>query len=215
MGCSLPSIASHRRGNEHGTGDTLSSQHRLSDEQVEQLLKTRFSRSEILDWHQAFMEKCGAGIGRSSSMAARINKALFIDYFHQLHPYGDVTRLTDIVFLTYDLNGDGHIDFMEFMHAVSIIRRGDLTEKLSLIFSLLDSNRQGYVDRLKLVKMMEALYGVHALNYKNGYNVLLRKVDHLITRLNIEREEGRIFRYKFIESCLNDPALKDVLNAYK
>ena len=205
MGCSLPSIAGHRRGNEHGTGDTVSPQHRLSDEQVEQLLKTRFSRSEILDWHQAFMAKCGAGLDRS----------LFIDYFHQLHPYGDVTRLTDTFFLTYDLNGDGYIDFMEFMHAVSIIRRGDLTEKLSLIFSLLDSNQQGYVDRLKLVKMMEALYGVHGLNYKDGYNVLLRKVDHLIARLNIEREEGRVFRYKFIESCLNDPALKEVLNAYK
>jgi guanylate cyclase activator 1 len=194
------------------------SQQQLSDEQIEQLLKTRFSRSEIIDWYGAFVEKCGGGGGggdKSSFLTARLNKPLFIDYFNQLHPTGDVTRLTETFFRTYDLNGDDTIDFMEFMHAVSIIRRGDLTEKLSLIFSLLDSNQEGYIDRLKLVKMMEALYTVKGINYKDSYNVLLRKVDNLITRLDKDKEGGRILRYKFIESCMNDPALRDLLNAYK
>ena len=144
-----------------------------------------------------------------------IDKLLFIDYFNQLHPNGDVSRLTETFFHTYDLNGDGVIDFMEFMHAVSIIRRGDLTEKLSFIFSLLDSDQNDSIDRVKLVKMMEALYRVKGLNYKDGYNVLLKKVDSLIARFEKDKESGRIPRYKFIESCLNDIHLKDLLNIYK
>jgi Ca2+-binding EF-hand superfamily protein len=191
------------------------SQQQLSEEQIEQLLKTRFNRSEILDWHRAFNEKCGASGDKSSFLTACINKPLFIDYFNQLHPNGDVTRLTETFFRTYDLNNDGVIDFMEFMHAVSIIRRGDLPEKLSLIFSLLDSNQEDYIDRLKLVQMMEALYNVKGINSTDGYNILLRKVDSIITRLDKDKEGGRILRYQFIESCMNDPALRDLLNGYK
>jgi len=195
------------------TKDT--SQQKLSEEQIEQLLKTRFTRAEILDWHRIFIEKCGAGGDPLSFLIACINKQVFIDYFNQLHPNGDVTRLTETFFRTYDLNKDGTIDFMEFMNAVSIIRRGDLTEKLSFIFSLLDSNQEDYIDRLKLVQMMEALYNIKGINYTNGYNILLRKVDSIITRLDKDKEEGRILRNKFIESCMNDPALRDLLNVYK
>ncbi|CAF0718712.1 unnamed protein product [Adineta steineri] len=211
MGCSLSSITSNRKNQI----SNHISQQQLNDEQIEQLLKTRFSRSEINDWYHAFIEKCGAGSKTSSFLTAHLNKQLFIDYFTQLHPNGDVIRLTETFFRTYDLNGDGSIDFMEFMHAVNIIRRGDLIEKLLLIFSLLDSNQDGYIDRLKLVKMMEALYNIKGINYKDNYNVLLRKVDSLITRFDTDKEGGRILRYKFIESCMNDNALRDLLNVYK
>ena len=201
MGCSQSSI-----------NKNIDTSQQLSEEQIEQLLKTRFNRSEILNWHRAFIEKCG---DTSSYLTARINKSIFIDYFNQLHPNGDVTRLTETFFRTYDLNNDGTIDFMEFMNAISIIRRGDLTEKLSFIFSLLDSNQEGYIDRLKLVQMMEALYNIKGINYKDGYNILLKKLISIITRLDKDKEGGRILRYKFIESCMNDPALRDLLNVYK
>jgi Ca2+-binding EF-hand superfamily protein len=212
MGCSLSSITTNKKKTNRTFVDTSQ---QLSEEQIEQLLKTRFSRSEIVNWHQAFIEKCGVSGDVSSYLTARINKPLFTDYFNQLHPNGDVTRLTESFFRTYDLNNDGAIDFMEFMHAISIIRRGDLTEKLSLIFSLLDSNQEGYIDRLKLVEMMEALYNIKGIDYKDSYNILLRKVDNLLTRLDQDKEGGRIFRYKFIESCMNDPALRDLINVYK
>ncbi|CAF2636583.1 unnamed protein product [Rotaria sp. Silwood2] len=213
MGCSLSSITDNKKTKDEILVD--SAQQQLSEEQIEQLLKIRFNRSEIIDWYRVFIEKCGTNSNKSSYLTAHIHKSLFIDYFNQLHPNGDVNRLTENFFRIYDLNSDGIIDFMEFMHAISIIRRGDLTEKLSFIFSLLDSNQEGYIDRLKLVKMMEALYNIKGINYKDSYNVLLKKVDNLITRLDNDKERGRIIRYKFIESCMNDPILKDLLNAYK
>ena len=195
--------------------DTASQQHQLTENQIEQLLKTRFNRAEILDWHRAFVNQCKSEKNHFVNLPAQIDKRLFIDYFNQLHPNGDVTHLTEAFFRTYDINRDSNIDFMEFMHAVSIIRRGDLTEKLSLIFSLLDSDQEGVIDRFKLVKMMEALYQAKGLNANDGYNVLLKKVDQLIARLDKEKDGGRIPRYKFIESCLNDSHLKELLTMYK
>lgn len=186
------------------------SREKLNDEQIEQLLKLQFNHSEILDWHHVFVERCQGKI-----FPACIDKSIFIDYFKQLHPNGDVIRLTEIFFRTYDLNNDGLIDFMEFMYAMSIIRRGDLTEKLSLIFSLLDFDQQGYIDRLKLVHVMESLYNIKGINYTDSYNILLRKVDNIITKLDKDKEDGQISKNKFIDNCMNDRALKDLLNDYK
>lgn len=191
-------------------------QSRLTDEQIEELLNTRFNQSEILDWYQVFSAKCGAKRHLSSNAStACINKSLFIDYFNRLHPNGDVTPLTEAFFRTYDLNNDGTIDFMGFMHAVSIIRRGDLKEKLAFLFSLLDADQKGYIDRLKLVQMMEALYQIQGINYRDSYNILLEKVDHIIHKLDKERVDGRISKQQFIENCLNDLALKDSLYIHR
>ena len=61
--------------------------------------------------------------------------------------------------------------------------------------------------------MMEALYNIKGINYSDGYNILLRKVDRILTRLNKNKEEdGRIYKNKFIENCINDSILKDSLN---
>lgn len=213
MGSSLPSIRKQRKKRDHTLSNN--SQDQLNEDQIEQLLKSRFNRSEILHWYRIFTEKCSPNNNKTSYDIPYIHKSLFIEYFNQLHPNGDVKRLTESFFRTYDLNNDGIINFMEFMHAISVIQRGDLTEKLSFIFSLLDLNQEGYIDRLKLVNMMEALYDIKGINYKNSYNVLLTKVDNFIKRLDDHNERGRIIRYKFIESCMNDPILKDLLSAYK
>ena len=208
MGCSLSSRTDSKKKKAQTVTNSL--QQQLIDER----LKTRFSRSEIIEWYRVVMKKSGSSYATALSLTGCIHKLLFIDYFNQLHPHGDVIRLAENFFRTYDLNGDSTIDFMEFMHAISIIRRGDLIEKLSLIFSLLDSTQEGYIDRFKLVKMMEALYNVKGINYRDNYNVLIRKVDNFIARLDQSRE-GQIERYKFIESCMNDPVLQNIVSVYK
>ncbi len=74
----------------------------MSEERIKQFLKSRFDRSEILDWNRSFIEKCEGGCDVSSSfLSACINKSLFIDYFNQLHPNGDVTRLTETFFFVH------------------------------------------------------------------------------------------------------------------
>ena len=180
-----------------------------NEEQIEELIQRRFTRSEILDWYRIFLTKCPHQ--SISSFNPCINKSLFIDYFKQLHPTGDVSRLTELFFHAFDRNNDGTIDFVEFMQAVAVIRRGDSMERLSFIFSLLDSDRTDYVDRVKFVQIFEALYDAKGLDYTDGYNVLLNKVDRIITRLDREKNDGRICRSKFIDNCNHDLLIRDLL----
>ena len=194
----------------HSNKRTIEQIPQPSEEQIEELLQRKFTRSEIVDWHRVFVEKCATD--RSiSSFDAGINKSLFIDYFQQLHPTGDVSRLTELFFHAFDRNNDDIVDFMELMCAIAVIRRGDLKEKCALIFSLLDSDRTDCVDRVKLVQMMEALYQMKGVDYRDGYNILMNRVDRMITRFDQENNEGRICRSKFIDNCDNDPILRGLL----
>ena len=168
-----------------------------------EFLKTHFHDSEIFEWCQIFVEKSrGKSNTSSTNLIACINQELCRTYFHQLHPNGDVTRLTNAFFSAYDLNNDGTIDFSEFLHAVSIIRRGDCKEKLALLFLLFDTNHDGSIDRLKLINIMEALYQTKGIDYRDSYNILLRRVDLIIDRLENGQNDGKISKEQFIDNCL-------------
>jgi len=59
----------------HSNEKTKEQQQQLSEEQIKQFLKTRFDRSEILDWHRSFIKKCkGCCYASSSFLSACINK---------------------------------------------------------------------------------------------------------------------------------------------
>lgn len=51
------------------------------------------------------------------------------------------------VFRSFDTNGDGHIDFLEYVAAVHLILRGKLRDKLAWSFKVFDSDGNGCLDR--------------------------------------------------------------------
>lgn len=187
----------------------------LEEIQIEPLIKMRFDRQEIFDWYRSFTEKCSTNEKTDRHASPSIDKSTFINYFQQLHPNGNIENLIEKLFLCFDSNRDGKIDFIEFMNTVAVLRRGDLAEKLCLIFSLIDSNQRGFIDRVKFIEVIEAIYQAKGLDYKDVYNGLLRKIDEFIDKCQQEKEGGRVNRYKFIEMCLNDDHFKEILEIYR
>uniref|UniRef100_A0A1I7U0Q6 EF-hand domain-containing protein n=1 Tax=Caenorhabditis tropicalis TaxID=1561998 RepID=A0A1I7U0Q6_9PELO len=70
--------------------------------------------------------------------------------FAELFPHGDIEHYSDLLFETFDNDGNGTINFQEFVKALSILCRGTMDEKLDWLYKLYDPKEKGEItwDRL-------------------------------------------------------------------
>ena len=76
---------------------------------------------EIKRWHQQFRKDCPSG----KLKRTQFNK-IYTNYF----PEGNSEEFAAFAFNLFDVNGNGTIEFSEFLMALSVTSRGDIEEKL-------------------------------------------------------------------------------------
>ena len=62
--------------------------------------------------------------------------------------------LEKYIFETYDRNGDGWVDFSEFLKVLYILSNSPPKEKLELLFRVFDSDQNGYISSHEVKVMM-------------------------------------------------------------
>lgn len=122
-----------------GQNASKKSKTELDNETVERLTKnTNYTAEQIYDWHQAFLRDCPSG---------QLTLRQFIDVYKKFYPEHEAEKYTTQVFRTFDLDGNGFIDFVEFLLAVNVNANGDVRDKLGLAFDVYDINGNGQVRR--------------------------------------------------------------------
>ena len=79
-----------------------------------------------------FMRDCPTG---------KLQKSEFVAIYKELFPNGNAKTFSEFIFNVFDADGNGTMDFDEFIQALAITSKSDLNQKLDWAFKLYDIGR--------------------------------------------------------------------------
>ena len=88
----------------------------------------------------------------------RIPKEEYTELLKRCYRQTDSAKLEEHISRAYDMNGDGWIDFKEFMEILYIFGGGTPEEKLIQVFRIFDYHNDGYLRKEEVRKIVRDMF---------------------------------------------------------
>ncbi|GMT36293.1 hypothetical protein PFISCL1PPCAC_27590 [Pristionchus fissidentatus] len=167
--------------------------------------ETHFSKNEVRSIYRAFKE---------TSPNAVINKEILREKFGELFPHGDIEHYSDLLFETFDNDGNGTINFQEFVRALSVLCRGTIDEKLDWLYKLYDPKDKGEVTWHRLFYVITATDDLIGRKARPTYSREQRaaRAHAVFAKFDLDKT-GHVSKKNFFHVCKTDPQIMDSISA--
>lgn len=151
---------------------------------------------ELQEWYKGFFKDCFIGY-----LIVDEFKKIYVNFFF----YGDVFKFVEYVFCIFDINGDGIIDFWEFIIVLSVILWGKLEQKFKWVFSMYDLDGNGYISCSEMLEIVQVIYKMvlFVMKMLEDEFILEKCIDKIFRQMDINND-GKLFLEEFIKGVKSD-----------
>eukprot|EP00116_Pleurobrachia_bachei_P011374 sb/3471636/ len=159
---------------------------------------TNFTEQELQQKYHEFLKYHPSG---------RMTEEEFVDMYQQIFSKGDAKSFATLTFKSFDRNGDGGVDFKEFICALYITSRGNVKQKLNWAFNLYDIDGNGNVSKDECLNIIRSIHSMMA-NKSETPEVIVEKIFRTLDK----NEDGVISKSEFVEGSSKNPLISSLLN---
>jgi len=134
--------------------------------------------------------------------------------YSKMFPEGDCLKAADHIFKAYDLDGNGTIDFKEFLCTISVATRGGVDDKLKWAFHIYDMDGNGYVTKAECQEIIKAIYKMKGMSSKSTQSNLSPKetTDEIFRQLDTNND-NKLSESEFVLGAKNSPSILNLLQS--
>lgn len=175
----------------------------LTDEDLDFIAQnTAVTRDEVDKQYEHFLSRHPDG---------KITKRDFRQMMQVCYPGTDTSKLESHIFRMYDANGDGHIDFREFMLVLYVMSNGTPEENLKQIFRVFDINNDGTVSQKEMGRIVKDLF--HLFNKDDGSDQKSSQEKMALAAFQEmdSNSDGRVTQEEFVRACLSQETISTMM----